>query len=145
MYDTYYNFDTLPFENTPNPRFFYASEQHREALAAIEYTIRMRKGIVLVTGPTGIGDSDDPVAAPKVLVKFAKENDNLIILGGMMGEMVLDENAVRDLAALPSLDELHGKLVSLLSAPATKIAGVLQAPAGQLARVFGAYGAIETA
>ncbi|MCH7630843.1 MAG: 50S ribosomal protein L10 [Proteobacteria bacterium] len=99
----------------------------------------------LFTGPTGIGYSDDPVAAPKVLVKFAKENDNLIILGGMMGEMVLDENAVRDLAALPSLDELHGKLVSLLSAPATKIAGVLQAPAGQLARVFGAYGAIETA
>jgi general secretion pathway protein A len=55
MYDTYYNFRTLPFENTPDPRFFYASEQHREALAAIEYTIRMRKGIVLVTGNIGSG------------------------------------------------------------------------------------------
>jgi len=55
MYDAYYNFSTLPFENTPNPRFFYASEQHREALAAIEYTIRMRKGIVLVTGNIGSG------------------------------------------------------------------------------------------
>lgn len=55
MYDTYYNFARMPFENTPNPRFFYASEQHREALAAIEYTIRMRKGIVLVTGDIGSG------------------------------------------------------------------------------------------
>lgn len=55
MYDKYYNFSTLPFENTPDPRFFYASEQHREALAAIEYTIRMRKGIVLVTGNIGSG------------------------------------------------------------------------------------------
>ncbi len=55
MYDAYYNFATLPFENTPDPRFFYASEQHREALAAIEYTIRMRKGIVLVTGNIGSG------------------------------------------------------------------------------------------
>ncbi len=55
MYDQYYNFHTMPFENTPDPRFFYASEQHREALAAIEYTIRMRKGIVLVTGNIGSG------------------------------------------------------------------------------------------
>jgi len=55
MYDAYYNFTALPFENTPDPRFFYASEQHREALAAIEYTIRMRKGIVLVTGNIGSG------------------------------------------------------------------------------------------
>ena len=55
MYDTYYQFETMPFENTADPRLFYASEQHREALAAIEYTIRMRKGIVLVTGPIGSG------------------------------------------------------------------------------------------
>ena len=55
MYDSYYNLETLPFENTPDPRFFYASEQHREALAAIEYTIRMRKGIVLITGDIGSG------------------------------------------------------------------------------------------
>lgn len=55
MYHQFYAFDTLPFENTPNPRMFFASEQHREALAAIEYTIRMRKGIVLVTGDVGSG------------------------------------------------------------------------------------------
>lgn len=55
MYHEFYAFDILPFENTPNPRLFFASEQHREALAAIEYTIRMRKGIVLVTGDIGAG------------------------------------------------------------------------------------------
>ncbi len=55
MYHKFYNFTLLPFENTPDPRFFYASEQHREALAAIEYTIRMRKGFVLITGDIGSG------------------------------------------------------------------------------------------
>lgn len=55
MYEKFYNFDVPPFECTPDPRFFYASEQHREALAAIEYTIRMRKGIVMVTGAIGSG------------------------------------------------------------------------------------------
>ncbi|MCC6681833.1 MAG: AAA family ATPase [Phycisphaeraceae bacterium] len=55
MYEEFYNFAVTPFENTPDPRFFFASEQHREALAAIEYTIRMRKGIVLVTGVIGSG------------------------------------------------------------------------------------------
>ena len=55
MYETYYHLAIAPFENTPDPRFFFASEQHNEALAAIEYTIRMRKGIVLITGPIGAG------------------------------------------------------------------------------------------
>ena len=55
MYEQFYNFNQLPFEATPDPRFFFASEQHREALAAIEYTIRLRKGIVLITGDIGSG------------------------------------------------------------------------------------------
>ena len=95
--------------------------------------------IDLFTGPTAIAYSADPVAAARVAVSYAKENDKLTVVGGAMGETLLDENAVRALASLPSLDELRGKLVGLLNAPATKVAGVLQAPAGQLARVFGAY------
>jgi len=55
MYEAFFNLKTLPFENTPNPQFFFASEEHREALAAIEYTIRMRKGYVCITGPVGTG------------------------------------------------------------------------------------------
>ena len=55
MYNNFYHLNSRPFENTAQPRFFYNSEQHREALAAIEYTIRMRKGIVLITGEIGSG------------------------------------------------------------------------------------------
>ena len=94
----------------------------------------------LMTGPTCLAYSDDPVAAPKVAVKFAKGNDKFVILGGAMGPTVLDAKGVSSLADLPSLDELRGKLVGLLQAPAGKIARTVNAPASQLARVFGAYG-----
>jgi large subunit ribosomal protein L10 len=93
----------------------------------------------LFTGPTGIAYSEDPVAAPKILVAYAKENDKLVILGGAAVGSVLDLEGVKTLAELPSLDELRGKLIGLLQAPATKIAGVLQAPAGGVARVLSAY------
>ena len=93
----------------------------------------------LFQGPTVIAYSDDPVAAPKIAVEFAKGNEKLVILGGAMGVTNLDPEGVKALAALPSLDELRGKLVGLLAAPATKVAQVLGAPAGQVARVVGAY------
>lgn len=91
------------------------------------------------TGPTAIAYSEDPVAAPKIAVKFAKENEKLVILGGMMGETLLDLNGVKALAELPSLDELRAKLVGMISTPATRMAMVTQAPAAQLARVLNAY------
>lgn len=78
-------------------------------------------------------------------VEFAKANDKLEIVGGAMGDVVLDVDGVKQLASMPSLDELRGKIVGLINAPATKIAQVVQAPAGQLARVFGAYAAKEDA
>ncbi len=90
-------------------------------------------------GPVAIAYSDDVVAPARTCVDFAKRNDKLIVLGGAMGETVLDAGAVRNLAGLPSLDELRGGIVGLLNAPAAKIARVLQAPAGQLARVADAY------
>lgn len=93
-----------------------------------------------LTGTTALGYSDDVVAAAKVLVKYAKGNDKLEIVGGSMDETILDVDGIKALAALPGLDELRGKLVGLLQAPAGKIAAITCAPAGQLARVFGAYG-----
>lgn len=93
----------------------------------------------LFTGPTVLGYSDDPVAAPKIIAEFAKKNDKLVVLGGAMGSTVLDADGVKALAELPSLDELRAKLVGMVQTPATRIAGVLQAPGGQLARVFNAY------
>ena len=94
----------------------------------------------LFTGPTAIAYSDDPVAAAKVCVEFAKKNEKLTIVGGAMGAQVLDKSGIEALAKLPSLDELRAKLIGTLQAPATKLAGVTQAPAAQLARVFSAYG-----
>ena len=99
----------------------------------------------LFTGPTAIAYSDDPVAAAKVCVEFAKKNEKLTIVGGAMGVQMLDKSGIETLAKLPSLDELRGKLIGVLQAPATKVAGVVQAPAGQLARVFSAYGSQDEA
>jgi large subunit ribosomal protein L10 len=93
----------------------------------------------LFKGPTVIAFSKDPVAAPKVATDFAKANDKLVILGGSMGRTSLDADGVKALASLPSLDELRGKLVGLISSPATRVAQVVAAPAAQLARVVGAY------
>jgi large subunit ribosomal protein L10 len=93
----------------------------------------------LLKGPTLIAYSSDPVAAPKVTVEFAKANEQLVILGGAMGKTALDLNAVKQLASLPSLDELRAKILGLLVAPATKIAQLTNAPAGKLARVVQAY------
>lgn len=93
----------------------------------------------LLKGQTVIAFSKDPVAAAKVAVDFAKTNEKLVILGGAMGKTTLDPNGIKALASLPSLDELRAKLVGMISTPATRIALVLAAPAGQVARVVGAY------
>jgi len=93
----------------------------------------------LFKGQTLIAYSDDPVTAPKVASDFAKGNDKLVILGGAMGSTSLDAEGVKALATLPSLDELRAKLVGMIATPATRIAQVVNAPAAQLARVFGAY------
>lgn len=94
----------------------------------------------LFAGPTGVASSQDPVAAAKIAHKFAKDNKKLIILGGALGEKVLSAEDVQQLASLPSLDELRSKLVGLLVAAPTKLAGILQAPARDLVGVTKAYG-----
>jgi large subunit ribosomal protein L10 len=93
----------------------------------------------LMTGPTALAYSVDPVTAAKIVVDFAKTNDKLEIVGGAMGSNVLDVTGVKALATLPSLDELRAKLIGLVNAPATKIAQLSTAPAAKLARVFSAY------
>jgi large subunit ribosomal protein L10 len=93
----------------------------------------------LLKGPTLIATSSDPVAAPKVAIDFAKVNEKFVILGGAMGKTALNPDGVKALASLPSLDELRGRLVGLLVAPATKIAQLANAPAAKVARVVQAY------
>jgi len=94
----------------------------------------------MFTGPTAIAFSADPVAAAKAAIAFAKTNEKLVILGGGLGEQMLDADGVKALARLPSLDELRGKIVGMLNTPATRLAQVLSAPAGQVVSVTKAYG-----
>jgi large subunit ribosomal protein L10 len=93
----------------------------------------------MLKGPTALAWSTDPVAAAKAAVEFARTNEKLVLIGGALGPQTLDASGVRALAELPGLDELRARLVGMISTPATRVAGVLQASAGQLARVFGAF------
>lgn len=98
------------------------------------------EGLVeMFKGPVGIAYSEDPIVAAKVTYNFAKGNDKLVIIGGGMGAEVLDKAGVEALAKLPSLDEIRGKIVGVLQAPAQKVVGVLQAPARDLVGVTKAY------
>ncbi|MET0307242.1 MAG: 50S ribosomal protein L10 [Sphingomonas sp.] len=99
----------------------------------------------LLTGPTALSTSADPVAAAKVIAEFAKTNDKIEIVGGAMGAQLLNAEGVKALATLPSLDELRAKIVGLIVAPATKLATITQAPAAQIARVLSAYAEKEAA
>ncbi len=116
----------------------YKVAKNTLALIAVEGTTYAPISDML-TGPTALATSTDPVAAAKVAVDFAKTTDRFEIVGGAMGDTLLDVNGVKALAELPSLDELRARIVGLIQAPATKVAQVIQAPAAQLARVFGAY------
>ena len=93
----------------------------------------------LFTGPTVIAFATDPMTAPKVAAAFADKNPKFVVLGGAMGKTGLDANNVKALATLPSLDQLRATLAGLLKQPATRIASVVQAPGGQIARVLAAY------
>lgn len=81
----------------------------------------------MFTGPTGVASSKDPFAAARVAYNFAKKNDKLVILGGAMGEKILDAKGVETLAKLPSLTELRSMIVGLLQAPARNLVGVTKA------------------
>jgi len=88
----------------------------------------------LFKGPTAIAFANDPVSACKACVEFAKDNEKLIVVGGAMGTGVLTIDEIKRLATIPSMDELHAKII-----------GLLQAPGAQLARVTKAYSEKEAA
>ena len=101
--------------------------------------------LALFKGPVGIAFGPDAVSAAKVSTQYAKDNEKFTIIGGLMGEQVLDAKGIDALAKLPSLDELRGRIIGMLNTPATRIAGVLQAPGGQLARLLNAYATKDAA
>jgi large subunit ribosomal protein L10 len=87
----------------------------------------------LFTGPTAVALSKDAISTAKILTKFSKENNNLKILGGIMGKEILDVVAVANVATLPTLDEARAKIIGILRSPAQKIASILLAPASKIA------------
>ena len=87
----------------------------------------------LFTGPTAVALSNDAIASAKILTNFSKDNKNLKILGGIMGNDILDVAKVKDFATLPSLEEARAKIVGILRSPAQKIASILLAPASKIA------------
>ncbi len=90
----------------------------------------------MLTGPTTLAYSADPIAAAKALVTFANKNDKIKVVGACLDGKVLNEAEVKALATLPSLNELRGMLVAMISAPATKLAILLREPAARVARVL---------
>jgi len=112
--------------------------KNRLALRALKGT-RFEAIGEMLKGPVGLATSKDPVAPAKVAFNFSKDNKSLVILGGALGDKILDFTGVEELSKLPSLDEIRGKLVGLLQTPAQRIATLCQAPASQLARVTKAY------
>ena len=87
----------------------------------------------LFTGPTAVALSKDAISTAKILTKFSKENNNLKILGGIMGKEILDVAAVANVATLPTLDEARAKIIGILRSPAQKISSILLAPASKIA------------
>lgn len=89
-------------------------------------------------GPTALAYSKDPIAAARVVAKFAQENNKLSVLGGFMDGRLLSQVDVNNLATLPSLDELRAKMIAIVMAPATKLAILLKEPSARIARVLAA-------
>ena len=106
--------------------------KNRITKLALEKT-RCKELSKLFTGPTAVALSSDAITSAKILTNFSKENSNLKILGGIMGEDVLDVMGVQNVATLPSLDEARAKIIGILRSPAQKIASILLAPASKIA------------
>jgi len=113
----------------------------KNTLARLALAGTPNEGIhTMLSGPTALAYSKDPVAAAKVTIKFANDNEKFKIVGGVLDGKILTSKEIEHLSKLPSMDELRAKIIGVLTTPASRLVGVLQAPAGQLARVFSAYG-----
>ena len=89
----------------------------------------------LFSGPTAVALSEDAITSAKILTKFSKENENLKILGGIMGTDILDVAGVKNVATLPSLEEARAKIVGILASPAQKLVSILLAPGSKIANL----------
>lgn len=96
------------------------------------------KAVSLFTGPVAIAFAQDPVAVAKSAVDYAKKNEKFVLIGGILGDSILDEEGVKALATMPSLDEMRAKLVGVLNAPASQFVRTLNAPGQDFVRQLNA-------
>jgi large subunit ribosomal protein L10 len=90
-----------------------------------------------LVGPTALAIAyDEPMTLAKALVDYSKQNEKFEIKGGMIDGEVVDLAAIRQLAALPSKDELRARLMAALQAPMQNLAGTLQSLLGNLRNVL---------
>ena len=106
--------------------------KNRITKLALEKT-RCKELSNLFAGPTAVALSEDAITSAKILTNFSKENTNLKILGGIMGNEILDVVGVKNIATLPTLDEARAKIADILRSPGQKIASILLAPASKIA------------
>lgn len=116
----------------------YKVSKNRLALRALKGT-RFEGIGPMLKGPTGLALSKDPVAASRIAYNFSKDNEKLVIVGGALGDKMLDKSSIEMLSKLPSLNELRSRLLGMLQTPAQRLAVLSAAPASQLARVIQAY------
>ena len=81
----------------------------------------------LFTGPTAVAFGEDAILSARILSKFAKDNENLKLIGGMMENEILDQAGVMNVANLPTLDEARANIIGILNAPASKLISILLA------------------
>lgn len=94
----------------------------------------------LLKGPVGIVYSSNPVGMAKIIRDFVANNEKMVVFGGALKDgMILDAAGVQKLALIPSLDELRGKILGIIQAPASRLVALSQAPGAQITRVILAY------
>ena len=90
------------------------------------------------SGPLAIVFSEELTSQPKIISDFTKDNNNLSVVGGYMDGEIIDKETISKLASLPSLDTLRAKIIGSLTSSASKIAGIVNKPGGQIAQVLSA-------
>ena len=116
----------------------YKVSKNRLVLRALKGT-RFEGIGPMLKGPVGLATSKDPIAASRIAYNFSKDNEKLVIVGGALGDKLLDKANIEMLSKLPSLNELRSKLLGMLQTPAQRLAVLSAAPASSLARVISAY------
>jgi large subunit ribosomal protein L10 len=89
-----------------------------------------------LVGQTVLAYAEDPVAPAKVIDAYAKKNEKLVIIGGAMGAEIMDAEGVRQLAKMPSREEVLGSIVTALTSQGSNLAAAITAPATNIAGIL---------